>query len=145
MRENIGIFRGKRVDTGQWEEGYLLGLQDKISGKDLFFIVDEMGEYHRVDPETVGEFTGMNDEDGTELFEGDIVENIESGMRALVQYFPEHAAFMLWCRSETVNQIEYVGEISLFEVQVIGNIHDNPELIEGGSNENEHRKETDTP
>ena len=36
MRENIGIFRGKRVDTGQWKEGYLLGLQDKISGKDLY-------------------------------------------------------------------------------------------------------------
>lgn len=47
MRKNIGIYRGKRIDTGTWKEGYFLGLQDKLTGKDLFFIVDEMGEENK--------------------------------------------------------------------------------------------------
>lgn len=131
MREIL--FRAKREDNGEWVYGYYVHLPDAAGSVHIMHVraqnPDENNNVHYVIPETVGEFTGMTNEDGTRIFEGDIVENIETGMRALVQYFPEHAAFMLWCRSETVNQIEYAGEISFFEIQVIGNIHDNPELI----------------
>jgi uncharacterized phage protein (TIGR01671 family) len=122
MRENIGIFRGKRVDTGQWKEGYLLGLQDKISGKDLFFIVDEMGEYHRVDPETVGEFTGMTDKDGTGIFEGDVC------------HFYGGDSYSGFWEYDLVREVKIDFDcIALLEnlenIEVLGNIHDNPELI----------------
>lgn len=129
MRENLGIFRGKDTIEHKWRYGNLTVHGDTAQ---IWEDTEQGLLNYLVDPETVGEFTGMTNEDGTRIFEGDIVENIETGMRALVQYFKEHAAFMLWCRSETVNQIEYVGEISFFEVQVIGNIHDNPELLERG-------------
>lgn len=127
MRENIGIFRGKRVDTGQWKEGYLLGLQDKISGKDLFFIVDEIGEYHRVDPETVGEFTGMTDEDGTGIFEGDIIRTYDpDDSPAVVKYDSGETMFAV-----VIDNVFFgLGEhFYANDLTIIGNIHDNPDLI----------------
>lgn len=162
MRENIGVFRGKRVDTGQWKEGYLLGLQDKINGKDLFFIVDEMGEYHRVDPETVGEFTGVTDKDGTGIFEGDILQGDEYpycsdgnySYYAEVVWFDDGCCGFGLCTHKnpksTVRGIsdgncEWFEDFDSNNWSVVGNIYDNPELIEEGSDENEHRKETDTP
>ncbi len=122
MRKNIGIFRGKRIDTKQWKEGYLLGLQDKINGKDLFFIVDEMGEYHRVEPETVGEDTGMTDKDGTEVFEGDIC------------HFYGGAYYLGFWEQDFVREVKIdFDSIAFLEnseyIEIIGNIHDNPELI----------------
>lgn len=127
MRENIGIFRGKRVDTGQWKEGYLIGLQDRINGKDLFFIVDEMGEYHRADPETVGEFTGLYDEDGTGIFEGDIVRTYDpDDSPAVVKYDSGETMFAV-----VIDNIFYgLGEhFNGKDLTIIGNIHDNPELL----------------
>lgn len=133
MRENIGIYRGKRVDTGQWKEGYLLGLQDRINGKDLFFIVDEMGEYHRVDPETVGEFTGMTDKDGTGIFEGDIVSYFgKDFLNSLVTF--DKGSFWFEFLSEYTRKIRNQKRDLIFSNvsvcgEVIGNIHDNPELL----------------
>ena len=141
MRENICIFRGKRVDTGQWREGYLLGVQKKVDGKDLFFIVDEMGEYHRVDPETVGEFTGMTDKDGTGIFEGDIVKYQESicsarygvitfGKYATVPGTDSHniGSFISWLNDPFIRQ-DLGFWLEQREIVIIGNIHDNPELL----------------
>lgn len=123
MRENIGVFRGKRIDTKQWKEGYLLGLQDKISGKDLFFVVDEVGEYHRIDPETVGEFTGMTDKDGTKIFEGDIC------------HFYGGEYYLGFWEQDLVREVKIdFDSIAFLEnseyIEIIGNMHDNPELLE---------------
>lgn len=63
MRENIGVFRGKRNDNGNWAEGYYLCLHQDTD-TDLHIIVDEHGEYNPVDPETVGEFAGLTDKNG---------------------------------------------------------------------------------
>lgn len=153
MRENIGIFRGKRIDTGAWKEGYFLGLQDKISGTDLFFIVDEMGEYHRVDPETVGEYTGLTDSNGTGIFEGDILCSLAAKRKVIsvvkigafkpdffYDYAHEHGYDMsvkvyglyAYVASDR-EDIMFAADMKL--ASVIGNIHDNPELLEGEPNE----------
>jgi uncharacterized phage protein (TIGR01671 family) len=152
MRENIGIFRGKRIDTGQWKEGYLLGLQDKISGKDLFFIVYEMGEYHRVDPETVGEFTGLTDKNGVKTFEGDILESFYKKKRivSVVKYGAFEPEFFYECAEAQgfflygmklygLYAYDLAGsEMMLVEdmrkAKIIGNIHDTPELLGGDNN-----------
>lgn len=88
--------------------------------------------------DTLGQYTGLTDKNGVKVFEGDIVRNIESGTKALVQFFPEHGAYMAWIRNESfsINQVEYLGEIEMPEIEVIGNIYDNPELIGGEQNDN---------
>jgi uncharacterized phage protein (TIGR01671 family) len=71
MREIL--FRGKRVDKGEWIEGDLI----RIGG--TYFIAREarsLTDYPQrilVDPESVGQFTGLTDRDGTKIFEGDLV------------------------------------------------------------------------
>ena len=150
MRENIGIYRGKRMDTGAWREGYLLGVKKKVDGKDLFFIIDKNGEYHRVDPETVGEFTGLKDKDGREIFEGDILRSFAANKKFISvvkigafkpEFFYDFAhergydmsaklyglyAYVVSDRED----IMFAADMKL--ASVIGNRHDNPELIEDG-------------
>lgn len=146
MRENIGIFRGKQIDTRAWKEGYLLGLQDRMMGKNKFLIVDEMGEYHRVDPETVGEFTGLYDKDGTGIFEGDILQGDEYpywsdgnyNYYAEVVWFDDGCYNFGLCTHKnpksTVRGIsdgncEWFEDFDSNNWSVVGNIYDNPELL----------------
>lgn len=85
-----------------------------------------------VDRETVGQFTGLIDKDGRKIFEGDIIENDLD--RFIVEWDDEFAGFFL-----SDADPEYQGHVTLSEVSkdgcVIGNIHDNPELLKGEEND----------
>ena len=72
------VFRGKRVDNGQWVEGSLIG-EDVIVGKIVDFEEDYFTTefWYKVDPETVGQFTGITDKNELKIFEGDILETEE--------------------------------------------------------------------
>lgn len=64
MRENIGIYRGKRTDTGEWKEGYLLGVQDRVTGKDLFSLLTKATNIIKLTPrryEFLSELRRKND------------------------------------------------------------------------------------
>lgn len=153
MRKSIGIYRGKRIDTGTWKEGYLLGLQDKLTGKDLFFIVDENGEYHRVDPETVGEYTGLTDSNGTGIFEGDILCSFVANRKvtSIVKigaykpdFFYDFAHEHGYDMSVKVyglyayvfsNRSDIMLAANMKLASVIGNIYDNPELLRGDNDD----------
>lgn len=149
MREIL--FRGKRFDNGKWVEGGYIPL-DVDSGYTYIiepcnyastFSALDLIKLHSilVIPSTVGQYTGLTDKNGTRIFEGDIVhaiyqsnyvgmKNIDFGI-GVVEYcgnYYSHASY----------EINIIGEIGsrVFSagleggVEVIGNIHDNPELLE---------------
>ena len=131
MREIL--FRGKRIDNGEWVEG--------------FYLILPMSEI--VIPETVGQFTGLTDKNGKKILEGDICEvvyldrrlrsngehyDVENVMIAEVVF--EKGAFCFKTTFEDIALYRPIGfsiywmqKVKYFEV--IGNIHDNPELLKG--------------
>lgn len=123
------LFRGKRLDNGQWVEGSLIG-EDVIVGKIVDFEEDYFTTefWYKVDPETVGQFTGRYDKNDKEIFERDIVVNKNiHGKKWIVEYRTdsEYVGFVL-------KEIGTNG-ISLFtswnDIEVIGKIHDNKDLL----------------
>ena len=119
VSEREVLFRGKRVDNGEWAYGDLLHCDDEA---EIYSeSVGKNGGY--VILETVGQYTGLTDKNGTRIFEGDIVEY--EGERYSINYLTRYARFSA-VKPKTV--------FCVFAYQcgeVIGNIHDNPELLKG--------------
>ena len=132
MREIKILFRGKRIDNGEWIEGSLLGI-DWCDKPSTYSIAPNtpVSVFYSVIPETVGQYTGLTDKNGVRIFEGDIVSLVKhDGLIYKVVYVP--------CRYELVNSKGvncFVLDIYKSEnIEVIGNIHDNPELLGGENN-----------
>lgn len=126
MREIL--FRGKRIDNGEWVEGFYhfakWYLNGNFTGKITYYIrpIGAQDAY-QVEPETVGQYTGLTDKNGNRIFEGDIVRKPELYMNAVgvIRYGGTH--FRCSCK-------EY-PDLGIWTLdEVIGNIHDNPELLE---------------
>lgn len=118
MKREI-LFRGKRIDNGEWIEGDLLS---KCKGSPKISI---HGEYNRglfvvdsyeVLPETVGMWTGLTDKNGKKIFEGDIVFGYARLFRSVVKWNSEQAGWSPFGDERTSFYED--------ESEIIGNIHD---------------------
>ena len=115
MREIL--FRGKRTVIGDWISGFL------VDGTHI----GSWLECEPVHPETVGQFTGLTDKNGKKIFEGDIIQH--GKRKGTIFYYGNFGMFMIsWIPNGGANIFMNVLHT---EVEVIGNIHDNPELLEG--------------
>ncbi len=127
MREIL--FRGKSKDNDVWVEGYYCGKVNKTifsPAEDSAQIVDKDLYWHEVIPETVGQYTGLKDRKGTDIFEGDIVNIIRAEENGKVEWRENDAAFEVvgdWLEAS------FLENLYGHDVEVIGNIHDNPELL----------------
>ena len=135
MREIL--FRGKCKGNGVWVEGFYACFNKKESRIYTGYAETDDGYYYpewfTVVPETVGQYTGLTDKNGNKIFEGDIVKCISKfDAKDMVVIF-EAAEFHLVDCQRYKNYTECCGYryFGTLETEVIGNIHDNPELMEG--------------
>ena len=152
MREHMGLYRGKRKDNSEWVEGgYSRCNKDgstfiTIMGKDH---ISYFGFHAEVDPDTVGECTGLKDKNDKLIFEGDI---IKFGDNPLIVFWNDEAfgwyakklvdyvsmQFYINCSDWNYIDLGWIAAevpcIGKMTTEVIGNIHDNPELLKGESN-----------
>lgn len=126
MREIL--FRGQCY-TGEWVEGQYYKRTHYYGDPSVkhYIIVstealdyDQALEYHEVFPETVGQYVGLKDRDGTKIFEGDILESP-------VKHVSQKLGNLI-----VVTDIRECKFAALYvaDYRVIGNVHDNPELLE---------------
>lgn len=136
MREIL--FRGKRIDNGEWVYGYYVTHRD-VDGNILHYIsvpTEIWGtgrKYYIVDPSTIGQCTGLTDKNGKKIFEGDIVEyhyEINKGkFKDIIYVVKEESGY--WAIQSDYYYGFVLGLRKLnTRVKIIGNIHDNPELLE---------------
>ena len=135
MREIL--FRGKRTDNGKWEYGSLLSPNEFNEIPHIVYIdyLNEYGEIGEIStpviPETVGQYTGLTDKNGVKIFEGDILGGF------LDEEYPEHETVVvvewhenMWVTRQGKCHPDLLEQSDLDCFEVIGNIHDNPELLE---------------
>ena len=129
MREIV--FRGKRTVGGEWVEGAFAPHAHPVNA---YIIRHGSTLWVQVDPETVGQYTGLNDRNGRKIFEGDVCEVhwAPPGRKPVrLRYSVVYSKSGFFFKDTTV-----MGQVSNYTnvgpylfVEVIGNIHDNPELL----------------
>ena len=136
-------FRGKRLDNGEWIHGYLiqsLPYQDGsvrawIKKRSLLpptTIYHSISFFDEVDPGTVGQYTGPKDRNGVEIYEGDVYRYEGREVANGKQIFPIRTKTIENFIRDTNTMLNIFECSSRNSIEVIGNIHDNPELLEGG-------------
>ena len=140
-------FRGKSLNNGEWVVGNYIGFPTSDEGSMCSYIELDVYCVVEVDSYTVGQFTGLLDKNGKEIYEGDIIRvktceydrigrfycktGLPKYLNACVKYNDRS------CRYDLVFEQNEYGMISCDigwgyeEFEVIGNIHDNPELLKG--------------
>lgn len=121
MREIL--FRGKRVDNGEWVYGYYCETENQAIHKYLI-IPDYASICYGIDiiPDTVGQYTGLTDKNGERIFEGDILKLFKSDLYK-VYFDRSEASFQMTGFDDTY---AFYKCASLCEI--VGNKYDNPEL-----------------
>ena len=136
------LFRGKRIDNGEWvywniygefctSKGRRTRLTRKTPyGEKYFYHIYEIKQL--IDSETVGQYTSLTDKNGKKIFEGDIVDILDENEEiGVIKWADDDAMF-------TINSDGWYTSFNIYwsiDLEVIGNIHDNPEILKGGEEE----------
>lgn len=122
------LFRGKRTDNSKWEIGLLARYNPMYSCAN---IIGEMELLIPVDTKTVGQYIGRSDKNKKKIYEGDILLT-DCWHTLLVVYFDED--YLQFRVREVVsgreNSIDYYDNSNNVKIEVVGNIYDNPEMLE---------------
>ena len=136
-------FRGWRRKYQCWEYGYLI----ECAAPELNEIVEVIKHGGRiiaaVERDSIGQYTGLHDKNGREIYEGDIVsfgsvwnnsdnEDIDEEFHiGVVEYDPHYAVYNVNCEESGERRFMFTDVVNYDGFGVIGNIFENPELLEG--------------
>lgn len=143
------LFRGKRIDDGRWTCGYFVGrpwgAKNPIIVKSAEY--DDWNnvqiDYEFVEKETVGQYTGLTDKNGMKIFEGDIVKCTDANngydFTAVVLFGNPNGEYNWGFQLQQIGDAGARDDILFWVdmeetgafIEVVGNIHDNPELLKG--------------
>lgn len=136
MREIL--FRGKRIDNGEWINGYLVGGNLFVYESTVICLEGVSHKAFEVEASTVGQYTNLKDRNGRRIFEGDFV----------AEYHPPKGSYPEWYDKPYLVSFDEnrrgwypfacgdgcgcceVETVSPYVCDVLGNIHDNPKLME---------------
>ena len=138
MREIL--FKAKRKDNSEWVEGYLLQNNLIVPAGQFFnfckhndrniITSDSCFVFFEVIPETVGQYTGLNDKNNKKIFEGDILKTTNSNYAI---WYVDYKKTAFCCNQGNANYSCELGEfMQCSDVEVVSNIHDNLELLKEG-------------
>ena len=151
MREIL--FRGKRIDNGEWVEGRSIFKLINKSGERFFIprfnekvtathddnmniIALEGCILYKVDPETVGQYTGLIDKNGLKIFEGDIVKITDKYGKSVVYVVEFYMGAFTLRRMDVEYRLQFIDfPLRYYDFEIIGNIHDNKDLLKVYSRE----------
>ena len=134
-------FRGKRLDNGEWTYGTgIVQVEENTYDTNKYEIVQKVNydeldyfmpsyETKEVNPKTIGQYTGLKDKNGKKIFGGDIVKVFINGKWWIAKVIYEYSGFTIDITNNKELEFGRKGIIERF-TEVIGNIHDNPELLE---------------
>lgn len=129
------LFKAKRKDSGEWVEGYyvycrkrhyILPVLNKAIGFD-----EREDEWIEIDPDTICQYTGLTDKNGKKIWENDILRR-DGYWNIRIEF--ENGVFMV----RNADKVQYINRVTCTSIntfniksyEVIGNIFDNPELLE---------------
>lgn len=132
-------FRGKRLDNGEWAFGSytnafgywineFVAYEPKMYGNEIIEDAAEHYAEHEVDALTVGQFTELEDKNHCQIFDGDIGWDEHNDCTGVVVY--DEGKFLYVCENISEDLRERAGDI-----EIVGNIHENKELLEGCAEE----------
>lgn len=125
------LFKGKRVDNGEWVEGfYCPRPYSHFPCEPSIFPIDTIDkEWYGIEVilETVGQFTGLTDKNGVKIFEGDIIKYKENLFE--IKYSTEQARYLAVLTNGVFDPV------AMQNCEVVGNVFDNSELLKGEENE----------
>ena len=150
------LFRGKRIDNGEWIEGSLIiypnATPSIVLYDEQYFSRDGALPICPIVPETSGQYTGLVDKNGRKIFEGDILHNINIRRPCIVKYgmftpqffydcaakilrikFDDTKAVGFYCECLETKEQCFLTDYVLEGWEIICNIHDNSELLERGT------------
>ncbi len=130
-------FRGKSIETGDWVYGSLWIREQDGKGTPGYLICEFGGKTQLVDSKTVGQFTGLKDKNGKEIYEGDILGYPNRNIKRIVKFgriwidveeYQQEAVCFFTTPNNEINSDTSFLELNDIQ-EIIGNIYENPELL----------------